>query len=52
MANHSITVVGPSVRDAFKNTVAQLVDEMPKVAERHFTALKRILEKQEPEYAS
>ena len=83
MASHGVTVIGPSVRDAFndlyyleracqfqilarstgqalrklsdnaiKKTAAQLVDEMPKVAERHFTALKRMLEKQEPEFAS
>ena len=83
MASHGVTVVGPSVRDAFndlyyleracqfqilarstgqplrklsdnvlKKTAAQMVDEIPKVAERHFTALKRMLEKQEPEFAS
>ncbi len=31
-------------------TASQLVDEMPKVADRHFKALKRILAKEQPEY--
>ena len=38
--------------DVIEQTAAQMVDEMPKVADRHFTALKRMLEQQAPEYAS
>ena len=83
MANHGVTVTGPSVGEAFNDlyyleracmfqvlarstgkplrtlaasvidkTAKQLIDEFPKVAERHFIALKRILDKEEPEYAS
>jgi ribulose-5-phosphate 4-epimerase/fuculose-1-phosphate aldolase len=36
--------------NAIRKTAAQMADEMPKVAERHFTALKRILAKENPEY--
>lgn len=31
-------------------TAAQLLDEMPRVAERHFSALRRILDREEPQY--
>lgn len=82
MAGHGVTVVGPSVRNAFtdlyyleracraqvlarstgaplrelgdnviKKTAAQMVDEMPRVAERHFAALKRMLFAEQPEFA-
>ena len=36
--------------NVIKKTASQLVDEMPKVADRHFTALKRMLGTQEPDY--
>ena len=38
--------------NVIKKAAAQFAEDMPKVADRHFTALKRILDKQEPEYAS
>lgn len=38
--------------NVIKKTAAQMIDEMPRVAARHFTALQRMLAKQAPEYAS
>lgn len=38
--------------NVIKNTAAQLRDEFPQVAERHFAALVRILAREEPDYAS
>lgn len=38
--------------DVIEKTAAQLAAEMPQVAERHFTALKRILDREEPAYAT
>ncbi|MFO1352462.1 MAG: aldolase [Gammaproteobacteria bacterium] len=81
MASHGVTVIGPSMRDAFndlyyleraamfqvlarstggrlrrlsdnviKKTAAQMVDDRPQVAKRHFAALGRILDREQPEY--
>lgn len=38
--------------NVIKKTAAQLRDEFPKVAERHFAALLRMLDRQEPDYAT
>ena len=81
MANHGVTVAGPTVAEAFndlyyleraaqvqvlarstggrmrtvsaevrRHTAEQLRDEFPRVADRHFTALRRMLDNNEPQY--
>lgn len=81
MANHGVTVAGPTVAQCFNDLYyleraaqfqvlarstggklrqvkpevreraqQQFADEAPLVADRHFTALRRMLDKQEPDY--
>ncbi len=46
-SGNRLRAIAPEVID---KTSGQIVDELPKLAERHFTALKRILDREEPEY--